>query len=223
MSFLKPTVQQPKSMADYLKTNFEVIAKDIHPIYQIELHKQMGEMVYSTLTSKAIIAHQLQNSLRNTTAQLQLEKASSQAKDTRIKSLKYLVIELGHNPKDVKAVESLIKKNNEDIVALRKQLKLPPLIHPQTAEVIEKQNEEELMDLVLKLNEQLKETEQELEKPLQSKHGESTILPQTIVPIVSTTIPSTIGAALAPNVPLTIALPVTATVGTSEAAATSTQ
>lgn len=37
--FLKPTIQQPKSMADYLKTNFEVLAKDIHPIGQIELHK----------------------------------------------------------------------------------------------------------------------------------------------------------------------------------------
>jgi len=39
MSFLKPTTQQPKSMADYFKTNFEVLAKDIHPIDQIELHK----------------------------------------------------------------------------------------------------------------------------------------------------------------------------------------
>jgi len=71
-----------------------------------------------------------------------LEKASSQAKDTQIKSLEDLEIELGHDPKDVKAVESLIKKKNDDIVALRKQLKLPPLIHPQTAEVIEKQNKE---------------------------------------------------------------------------------
>lgn len=104
------------------------------------------------------MAHRLQNSLSNTTAQLQLEKASSQAKDNRIKSLEELIIELGHDPKDFKVAESLIKKKNEDIAALRKQLKLLPLIHPQTAEVIEKKNEEELIDLVLKLNEQLKET-----------------------------------------------------------------
>jgi len=39
MSFLKPTIQQPRSMVDYLKTDFEVLAKDIHPIDQIELHK----------------------------------------------------------------------------------------------------------------------------------------------------------------------------------------
>ena len=57
MRFLKPAVQQPRSMADYLKTNFEVLAKDIHPIDQIELHKQTGEMVYSTLANKAMLAH----------------------------------------------------------------------------------------------------------------------------------------------------------------------
>ena len=164
-------------MDDYLKTNFEVLARDIHPIDQIELHKKTGEMAYFTLTSKAITTHQLENSLSNTTTQLQLEKASSQAKDTKIKSLEDLVIELGHDPKDIKAAERLIKKKNDDVVALRKQLKLPPLIHPQTVEVIEKQNEEELMDLVLKLNEQLKETEQEIEKAFQSKQGEPNTIP----------------------------------------------
>ena len=87
-------------------------------------------MVYSALTNKAITAHQLQNSLNNTYAQLQLEKASSQAKDTRIKSLEDLIIELGHDPKDVKAAEKLIKKKNDDIATLKKQLKIPPL-HPR--------------------------------------------------------------------------------------------
>jgi len=76
------------------------------------------------------------------------------------------VIELGHDPKDVKAAEQLIKKKNDDIVALKKHLKIPPLHHPQTVEVIERQKEEELMDLVLKLNDQLKETEKELENAI---------------------------------------------------------
>lgn len=76
MIFLKPTTQQPKSMVDYLKMEFEVLAKDIHPIDQIELHKQNGVMVYSTLTSNAIVADQPQNALNNISAQFQLEKAS---------------------------------------------------------------------------------------------------------------------------------------------------
>ena len=73
-----------------------------------------------------MIAQRLQNSLDNTTAQLHLENASSQAKDNRIKSLEELIIGLGHNPKDVKATEALIKMKDDDITTLRKQLKLPP-------------------------------------------------------------------------------------------------
>lgn len=57
----------------------------------------------------------------------------------------------------MKASEKLIKKKNNDIAALKKQLKIPPLHHPQTVEVLETKKEEELMDLVLKLNDQLKE------------------------------------------------------------------
>ena len=119
MSFIKPTAQQPRTSADYKKIDFEVLARDIHPIDQIEFHKQAGEIIYSTLTRKAIAAHQLQYSLRNISAQYQLEKASSQAKDTRIKSLEDLVIELGHDTKDIKATEQLIKRKNDDIVALK--------------------------------------------------------------------------------------------------------
>lgn len=105
MTFIKPTTQRPRATSDFKKVDFEVLARDINPIDQIELHKKRGEMIYSTLIGNAIACHQLQNSLNNISAQFQLEKASSQAKDTRIKSLEDLVIELGHDPKDIKATE----------------------------------------------------------------------------------------------------------------------
>ena len=70
MSLFKPKVQQPQTIADYLQTDFEVMAKDIHPLDQIELHRQTGEMIYSTLTDKAMMAQILENSLNNTTSQL---------------------------------------------------------------------------------------------------------------------------------------------------------
>jgi len=86
-------------------------------------------------------------------AQFQLEKASSQSKGTRINSLDDLVIGLGHDPKDMKVIEQLIKKKNDDIPVLKKQLKIPQLHHPQSMEVIEAQKgHEKLMDLALKLN-----------------------------------------------------------------------
>ena len=120
MSHFKPKVKQPQSAADYIRTNLEALAKDIHPMDQIELHKKTGEMVYSTLADKAILAQQLQNSLNNISSLYQLEEASSQVKDTRIKSLEDLVIELGHDPKDIKATEQMIKKKNDDIATLKK-------------------------------------------------------------------------------------------------------
>lgn len=39
MSFIKPIVQQPRTSADFKKIDFEVLARDIHPIDKIEFHK----------------------------------------------------------------------------------------------------------------------------------------------------------------------------------------
>ena len=77
VSVMQPTIQQPKTLADYRKIDFEVLARDIHPMDQIEFHKQAGEMIYSTLTGKSTTAHRLQGSLDNITTQYKLEKASS--------------------------------------------------------------------------------------------------------------------------------------------------
>ena len=77
-------------------------------------------MVYSTLTDKAMLAHQLQSSLDNKIVQFHWEKASSLAKDNRNKTLEEIIMELGHDPQDDKGVKALIKKKEEDIVALRK-------------------------------------------------------------------------------------------------------
>jgi len=58
--------------------------------------------------------------LNNTFAQLDLEKASSLAKDNKIKSLEEIIIELGHDPKYAKDIKELMRKKEEDIVVLRK-------------------------------------------------------------------------------------------------------
>ena len=66
LSHFKPKVQQPQSVFDYIRPNLEALAKDIHPMDYIELHKQTGDMVYSTLADKEMLAQKLQNSLSNT-------------------------------------------------------------------------------------------------------------------------------------------------------------
>ena len=59
LSHFKPKMLQPQSAVDYIRTNLEVLAKDIQPMDQIELHKQAREMIYSTLANKALLAHKL--------------------------------------------------------------------------------------------------------------------------------------------------------------------
>jgi len=168
---------QPQSAADYIRTNLEMFAKDIHPMDQIELHKQTGEMVYSTLADKTLLAHKLQNSLNNTTVQLELEKASSQAKDNRIKSLEEIIIELRHDPSNPKAVQALMKKNEEDIAALRKMVKLPATLHPQTEGIAQQKKDDDVVAMLLALHKRLIETEGALQVALQQREGGQTSQP----------------------------------------------
>ena len=51
MAFLEAQTPYPKIVADYKSTTFEFSTKDIHPIDQMEMHKQTGEMISSTLTN----------------------------------------------------------------------------------------------------------------------------------------------------------------------------
>ena len=62
---------------------------------------------------------------------MRLDKASLQAKEMRIKSLEDLVLQIGVDPSNIQDAQTLIRQNNDDITALRKQLKLPQNEHPQ--------------------------------------------------------------------------------------------
>lgn len=183
MSHFMPTMMQPQSAANYIRTNLEVFAKEIHPMDQIELHKQTGEMVYATLPDKTLSTYKLQNSLNNATAQLELEKASSQAKDNMIRSLEDIIIDLGHDPSNPKAVQALMKKKEEDIAALRKMVKIPATLHPQTEGVAKKKKDEEVMPMLLTLHNRLIETEGALEEALKQKEGEQ--IPHPPPPLIN--------------------------------------
>lgn len=76
------------------------------------------------------------------------------------------------------------------------------------------------MNLILKLNHQLKETEKELDKLILSKQSELVTTPQTVIPTVPTSVPSTLATSLALIVPLATPMPVT---DTSTSAGTSTK
>ena len=74
------------------------------------------------------------------------------------------------------------------------------------------------MDLVLKLNDQLRETEKELDTLIQLKQSDLATTSKNVIPIVATTVPSTLSASLAPIAPLATTFPViteSTTAGTS--------
>jgi len=162
MSHFTPTTLQPQSSSDYLRTNLEIMAKDIHPMDKIELHKQTGEMVYASLEDKTLDNYRLENSLNNTASQLELERASSQAKDNRIRALEDIIIEIGHDPKDIKGIQEILKLRDADMAALRRKIKLPATIHPQTDEVAQQRHDKDATDLLISLYKQLLQTQEQL-------------------------------------------------------------
>ena len=87
MEFLQAQVPHPKIVAYYKKTAFEFDVKDVHPVDQMDMHRQIGDTIFSTLKNTSMVASKLQVSLKNIQSQLKLEKISYLAKDNKIKSL----------------------------------------------------------------------------------------------------------------------------------------
>lgn len=125
MAFLQAQIPFPKSPLDYKKTIFSFDTIQIHPIDQMDMHKQTGEMLFSTMTTTAISLDKLRTALSNVHSHLTLGNVSSLAKYNRIKELEDFVIKVGYDPKDVKATDLLLKKKDAGIASLKKQWKLP--------------------------------------------------------------------------------------------------
>ena len=64
--------------------------------------------------------------------------------------LEELVLKIGYDPLNVKAVEEMLKKKNVDIASLGKQLKLPPKEDSQEKEIAETEGEkDEMLKLIM--------------------------------------------------------------------------
>jgi hypothetical protein len=59
MAFLQAQVPHPKTVVDYKKTTFDFDVKDVHLVYQMDMHRQKGEMILSTLTNTSMISSKL--------------------------------------------------------------------------------------------------------------------------------------------------------------------
>jgi hypothetical protein len=125
----------------------------VHLADQMDLHKQSGEMVFSTLENASTATSKLQVSLSNVQTQLKLEKISSFAKDNKIKTFEELVLKIDYDPSNVKAIEEMLKNKNVDIASRRKQLKLPPTEDSEAKEIAETEREkDEMLKLMMEKN-----------------------------------------------------------------------
>jgi len=159
----------------------------------MDLHKQIGEMVFYMLAHASTTASKLQVSLKNVQTQLKLEKISSFAKDNRIKTLEELVLKIDYDPSNVKTAEEMIKKKNADISSLRKQLKLPPTEDLWAKEIAKREGEkDEMLKLLMEQNAQLKKMEVEMEKLVKEKEKlkPMEVIPLSAIPILGVSIAS---------------------------------
>lgn len=170
MGFLQVQVPHPKTISDYKRETFEFDVKEVHADDQIDMHKKTREMIFSTLANTSLTAAKLQVSLNNVQYQLKLENISSLAKDNKIKSLEEMVLKVGYYPSNVKAIEELLKKKNDDITSLRKQLKLPAIEDSQAKEMAESEgHKEEMLKLIMEQNAYIKEMDVEMDKFVKEK------------------------------------------------------
>lgn len=65
MAFLQAQVPFPKASSDYKKTIFSFDVNQIHSIYKIDMHRQSGEMLFSTMTNTAMALSKLRKNLSN--------------------------------------------------------------------------------------------------------------------------------------------------------------
>jgi len=76
-----------------------------------------------------------------------------------------------------------VKKKDEDISALKKLVKLPPTLHPQTEGVAQQRKDQDVVAMLLALHKRLVETEGALETALKQKEGEQ--MPQPSQPVIN--------------------------------------
>ena len=143
-----------------------------------------------------------------------------------LKTLEDLVIDILVDPSNTQVSKALTKHKNEDIVALRKQLKLPHNEHPQEKEILQQQKEnDDMMQLVLKMTAQVKEMENQIEalmKESEALKGKNVSSIPTVIPTINTTVPSTLAEHLAPKGVLATAVSIQS-VNTSATESSTTQ
>jgi hypothetical protein len=111
---------------------------------------------------------------------LKQEKTTSRVRHMRIEDLEKKLLRIRDNATDEEPIQEMITSKDNEIIILKRQLKMIDLDHVQTPEIMAIQKEkEQLLNVIAQLNEQVKFLQQQIEVLKQGISSSSTIASST--------------------------------------------
>ena len=138
-------------VSDKKVSEMEVKLDKISVPDKIQLHKQIGDVIYSALLHAIMKVNKLQSLVDKMKVQLKHEKVGNKANLIQIKKLQGDVVSLGNEPGNVQETKNLLEEKDNTIQVLKKILKIPNAEHAQSSELFTLQEEkdkiyQEMMD-----------------------------------------------------------------------------
>jgi hypothetical protein len=133
------------------------------------------DIIKTTLSMKKL--QRMNNQLKE---QLKQEKTTSRVRQMRIEDLEKKLLRIRDNATDEEPIHELITSKDNEIIILKRQLKMIDLDHVQTPKIMAIQKEkEQLLNVIAQLNEQVKFLQQQIEVLKQGISSSSTIASST--------------------------------------------
>ncbi len=98
LAFSNPYTVSVSYYSGFNTVNLIVDAREIPFPGKINLHSQIGELIYSELKKTSLVVNRAKNFLEKVVRQLKLEKDNSRASVPQNEELKNMIIKIGFNP-----------------------------------------------------------------------------------------------------------------------------
>ena len=130
-------------VSDKKVSEMEVRLDKISVPDKIQLHKQMGDIIYSDLLHAMVRINKLQNLVDKLEVQLKHEKVENKANFIQIKKLQANIISSGNESGSTQAIRRLLEEKDNALQVLKKRLKIPSTEHVQSSELLALQEEKD--------------------------------------------------------------------------------
>lgn len=115
LAVLKPKFKQTKSEEDYKASQIKIRLDQVNIVDKINLHRQIGEIIYSNLVQSTVSNTKFQANLAKVQNHLMQEKTENKAWQVQIRELQQKIIDLGVDLENAKPVKDLLKEKDNEI------------------------------------------------------------------------------------------------------------